>query len=577
MLKAAIYARKSTDQSNVSEEQRSVSRQVEHARAFASQHGWSVDNSHVFSDDGISGAEFATRPGFVRLLNSVRPRAPFQVLIVSELSRLGREQLETGYALKQLSQAGIRIFSYLEEREVALDSATSKFLLSAVNFAAEMERERSRQRVTDAMVRRARAGYVTGGRAFGYQNVEIVDADGRRSHVERKVNEAEAEVIRRIFRLCAEGHGLKAIAKQLNLEGAPSPTPTRGRPKGWAPSSVRDTLHRRTYLGELRYLATRKRDSWGQRRTLRRPASDLIVVPQPAWRILSDAEWAAAHERMSRTSQTFSGTSRKGSANRQASGVASKYLLSGLGKCGKCGGSMIAHVTRDTRGEWRYYVCATYSNRGSAVCTNQLRLPMAAADEAILSQFERIVLDPQVITAAIQQAAQRIETPEDITPRLHALNTELALIEQEQQRFVAAIAVAGDVAGLAEALRDRELRRQAIRAELRQLESTAPVGPALTAAVLETELRARLTEWRRLIRNHAVEARPVLSKLIAGRLTFEPDAERRRYRFYGTATLGELLEGVVGEAEKSALPLGWCARRESNPRPTGSKPAALSS
>jgi DNA invertase Pin-like site-specific DNA recombinase len=95
----------------------------------------------VYTDDGISGAEFATRPGYTRLLNSLKPRAPFDVLIVSELSRLGREQFETGYAMKQLAQAGVKVFSFLENREVMLENATDKFLLSAVTFAAEIERQ----------------------------------------------------------------------------------------------------------------------------------------------------------------------------------------------------------------------------------------------------------------------------------------------------------------------------------------------------------------------------------------------------------------------------------------------------
>jgi hypothetical protein len=56
--------------------------------------------------------------------------------------------------------------------------------MSAVNFAAEIEREKARQRVTDAMVRKARAGHCCGGRVFGY-DIEVCDATGRRSHVER--------------------------------------------------------------------------------------------------------------------------------------------------------------------------------------------------------------------------------------------------------------------------------------------------------------------------------------------------------------------------------------------------------
>ena len=80
---AAIYARKSTEQSGVPDEQRSVARQIEHAAAYARRKGWSVDAASVFVDDGISGAEFANRPGYLRLLN----------------------------ALKQLVQGGVRVFS----------------------------------------------------------------------------------------------------------------------------------------------------------------------------------------------------------------------------------------------------------------------------------------------------------------------------------------------------------------------------------------------------------------------------------------------------------------------------------
>ena len=60
---AAIYARKSTEQIGVADEQKSVARQIEHARAYAARKGWTVADEHVFVDDGISGAEFANRPG----------------------------------------------------------------------------------------------------------------------------------------------------------------------------------------------------------------------------------------------------------------------------------------------------------------------------------------------------------------------------------------------------------------------------------------------------------------------------------------------------------------------------------
>src|SRR5262245_66067407 len=117
---AAIYARKSNEQAGVVDEQKSVARQVEHARAYAVRKGWVVADEHVYIDDGISGAEFANRPGFLRLMNALKPRPRFQILVMSEESRLGREAIETAYALKQLVTAGVRAFFYLEDRERTL-------------------------------------------------------------------------------------------------------------------------------------------------------------------------------------------------------------------------------------------------------------------------------------------------------------------------------------------------------------------------------------------------------------------------------------------------------------------------
>src|SRR5262244_245013 len=113
---AALYARKSTEQTGVTDEQRSVARQIEHARAWALARGWVVRDEYVFVDDGISGAEFQKRPGLTRLLNMLRPRPPFQVLITSEASRLGREQIQTAYVSRRAPDADVAIFYYLAGR-----------------------------------------------------------------------------------------------------------------------------------------------------------------------------------------------------------------------------------------------------------------------------------------------------------------------------------------------------------------------------------------------------------------------------------------------------------------------------
>ena len=252
MIAAAIYARKSTEQLGICDEEKSISRQIEHARAYAARKGWTIAEDQVFADDGISGAEFVKRPGFLRLMNALKPRPPFQVLIMSEESRLGREQIETSYSLKQILDAGVRVFFYLEDKERTLDNAMDKVMLSLTNFAAEMEREKASQRTYDAMFRKAQALHVTGNKVFGYDNIPVygddTNADGtpRRQHVVRKINPQQAKVVVTIFELYASGFGLARIAKSLNEDRK---APPHGGRLGWCPTALRDILQRDLYRG----------------------------------------------------------------------------------------------------------------------------------------------------------------------------------------------------------------------------------------------------------------------------------------------------------------------------------------
>ena len=298
MTIAAAYLRKSTDQAGVSEDQRSVARQFEHARAYAEKKGWRLCEEFVFADDGISGAEFTNRPGFLRLMNALKPRPAFEALIMSEESRLGREQLEVGYALKQIISAGVRVFFYLEDRERTLDTPIDKIMLSLTAFADELEREKARQRTYDAMLRKARAGHVTGGRVFGYDNVELVGPDGRRSHVVRRINDQEASIVRRIFDMCANGNGYTRISKALNAEDVPCPRPQQGRPSGWTPSSVHEILKRPLYIGSILWNRTKKRNQWGEHRQSIRPSNEWMTIPAPQLRIVSEGVWDAARARL---------------------------------------------------------------------------------------------------------------------------------------------------------------------------------------------------------------------------------------------------------------------------------------
>jgi DNA invertase Pin-like site-specific DNA recombinase len=276
---AAIYARKSTEQTGVNDEEKSVSRQIEHATAYATRKGWTVAQEHLYSDDGVSGAEFVKRQGFLRLMNALKPRPAFQVLIMSEESRLGREAIQSSYAFKQIIDSGVRVFFYLTDQERKLDNALDKVMLSLTNFSAEMEREKASQRTYDAMLRKAKALHVTGNKVFGYDNVPVysneVNKDGtqRRQYVVRKINRDQAKVVGKIFEMYAAGFGLARIAKQLNEDRVPPP---HGGNLGWCPTALRDILQRDLYRGVVLWNRTQAISAWRDSETAKKTPVGMV-------------------------------------------------------------------------------------------------------------------------------------------------------------------------------------------------------------------------------------------------------------------------------------------------------------
>jgi site-specific DNA recombinase len=545
---AGIYARKSTDQNSVADEGKSIIRQIEHARAYAVRKGWTVTEEHVYSDDGISGALFGDkRPGLARLLNALRPRPPFQVLIMSEESRLGRESIETAYVLKQITDAGVRVFFYLEDRERTLDNAMDKVMLSLTNFAAEVERERARQRTHDALLRKARAGHVTGGVVFGYRNVPVLEG-GRRIRVDRVVNAEEAAAIRRIFQMAAAGFGFKRIATTLNNEAVPAPPPRRiGRPRGWAPSTIREMLFRELYRGVIVWNQRQKVVRQGAKKLRLRAESDWLRVDAPALRIVSEEAWQGAHERLAASRALYLRATKGEAWGRPANGIDSPYLLTGLLSCGACGGSMFVHSHDYHRHRRFFYACMVYHLRGRAVCKNNLEVPMEATDLAVLDAVEHDVLRVEVLETALAKALDALQPSADLLDdRARGLREEFARLEAEVRRLATAIASGGELTALMTALHERERRRTQVRAELAALDRLATHDETDTRRVLD-QFRERLTDWQGLLRQEAPEARSALRALLAGRLVFTPrgDGDARYYEFEGLGTVSKVIAGLA--------------------------------
>ena len=236
------------------------------------------------------------------------------------------------------------------------------------------------------MLRKARAGHVTGGRVFGYDNVDVLGADGNARTSSGVINDAEAAVVRRIFELCAAGTGYSAIAKRLNAEARRRRGRSRGArrlgavvgPRGPAPRA----LPRRDRLEPDRGSGI----SWGATTTAAaagRPNG--CDVPAPELRIVSEALWHAAHARLSRHAGVTCGV--QAAVRRPASARSTRSTCCRLrAVCGAAAARMRGRARR------QHGAAARTSTAASRITSAGRRL-RATALAADATQSMRAVLD----------------------------------------------------------------------------------------------------------------------------------------------------------------------------------------
>jgi site-specific DNA recombinase len=548
---AAIYARKSTEQTGVNDEEKSVTRQIDHAKAYALKKGWTVAEDQIYADDGISGAEFVKRPGFLRLMNALKPRPPFQILIMSEESRLGREQIQTAYALKQILDATVRVFFYLEDRERTLDNATDKVMRSLTNFAAEFEREKASQRTHDAMLRKAKALYVTGNKIYGYDNVPIYgegqnpDGTRTRQHVVRRINPGQAQTIVRLFEQYASGFGLATIAKGLNAEQV---SPPQGGPRGWCPTAIRDMLRRDLYRGIVWWNRTQTIQRDGTKKKRQRPESEWLRLEAPELRIVSDLLWEQVAARRARNLTAYARGDRGRLLSRPTGeDQRSAYLLSSIAKCVTCGGSIVAiNKGHHGRSGATVYRCAYYHKRGPTVCSNHVSVRQDILDSAILHAMHE-ALDARVVEASVAAALVRLRADQQQYPdRRTSLERELSLIETRLHHLVELVATGQCTPAVIAALHREEARKTVLAEELARLDALTETI-SLDETRLTKQILARLGNLPALFGRHVPLARQLLRKLLEGHILCEPISEGGKpgYRFTATGTFDRLLTGAI--------------------------------
>ncbi len=407
-LRVITYARFSTAQ----QRDASIEDQVRNCRNYATRNNWNITAS--FEDKAISGAS-KDRPGFQAMLKAAGDRE-FDVLLVDDLSRFSRDDIETKTLIRRFKYQGLRIIGVSD----GYDSAAKgeKIQSSMRGLMNEMFLDDLREKTHRGLTGQALNGNSTGGRSYGYYHRPIEDASrldplGRPVvlSVRREVNPEQAKVVVQIFDLFAKGWSPRAIAKKLNEQGIPSP-----RGGKWLQSAIygdkiegTGILNNALYSGRVVWNRRQwlKNPDTGRRTYIKRPESEWIITDMPELRIVDVALWEKVKARQARLQAEMGDRIKQGlrasSAKGCSSGRGFKYLFSGLLKCGHCRANYVMHSVTS-------YACAQNINGGHAACPNEIRLPRRKAEKKLLDVIRQQLLTAEACEVFMEEVKKQLNS-----------------------------------------------------------------------------------------------------------------------------------------------------------------------
>jgi DNA invertase Pin-like site-specific DNA recombinase len=366
-MRAVIYARYSSDLQSAA----SIEDQIRLCRERVEQEkGTIVD---VYADYAISGSSVRNRPSMQALLEQAK-KGKFDCVVAEALDRVSRDQEDIAAIYKRLRHSDIRLVT-LAEGEVSELHVGLKGTMNALFLKDLAQKIRRGQRG------RVEAGKIPGGGSYGYRIIRQLLADGSVTTGEREIDPSQAAIVRRIFSEYAEGMAPRQIAARLNREAVPGP-----RGGQWNASTINGNRRRHNgvlnndlYTGRITYNRQRfvKDPETGKRTARPNPEHEWVTREVPKLRIIEDDLW----ERAQAIKQRYS--SRWGN-KRQTK----KRLLSGLLKCGRCGGGMTI-----SRGD-RYY-CSARREKGT--CDADRGIGVHELEDRVLSGLRDILLGNEAL------------------------------------------------------------------------------------------------------------------------------------------------------------------------------------
>ena len=422
--KVALYIRLSKEDQKPGESE-SITNQRSLLTRFAKDNRLFIVDEYV--DDGISGTTF-DRPSFQRLLEDIESKK-VNMVITKDLSRLGRDYIQTGFYLeKYFPEHRVRYISILDNVDTGVDS-TSNDITPFKSILNDMYAKDISSKIKSVKHNKQDLGLFIGGKApFGYMcsketsNKIVVDEEAR-------------PIIERIFNEAKSGKTCRAIAQDLSLDGILTPSQyaiSHGHKvtkvsTHWSDPRIREILLNEVYIGNM-VQGRRKKINYKSKINIRLPENEWKIVENTHEPIIDKETFYKVHEMINKRKQTRVKTH--------------DYLLKGFVHCHECGKKVSCSPRELAEGKVYYFRCSTYTaNARLNICTSHnIRMDIVekTVTDKILDILNNFANEDDLIKVTkqkIEEKRQKISLEkeiEDYKTKLNKISLEVDSIYNDK-------------------------------------------------------------------------------------------------------------------------------------------------